>query len=167
MKRQMSGVRRTVAGLVIVALLPITVAGRQEGGSPFHLVLSGANEFNAAGAPINPHGDADRGTMTLSINPGREEVCWSVGEIELTAGEALPHVAHIHSAPEGLAGPVVIDIFGGSAPVPAPTEYPTGRHCVAASRDLLVDILSDPDAYYINLHNAQHPGGVMRAQLSR
>ena len=159
----MSGVCRTVAGLGIVALLPIGVAGRQEGGKRFHLALSGENEFNAAGAPINPHGDADRGTMTLSINPGREEVCWAVEEIELTAGDALPHAAHIHSAPEGVAGPVVIDLFGAEAP----TEYPTGSHCVAASRDLLLDILKEPEAYYVNLHNAQHPGGVMREQLSR
>jgi hypothetical protein len=36
---------------------------------------------------------------------------------------------------------------------------------VHGDRDILTAILRDPGAYYINLHNVQHPGGVMRAQL--
>ena len=101
----------------------------------------------------------------MRLNPGREEVCWTVGAITLTSGEALPHVAHIHLAPAGVAGPVVVDLFGGSAPVAAPTSYPTGTTCVPAPREQIRAIILDPAAYYVNLHNAQHPGGVMRAQL--
>src|SRR5215217_744085 len=140
-------------------------AGADDGGRPFRLAISGANEFNAAGTPINAHGDADRGTIELRLNPGQEELCWSVGAITLTTGDALPHVAHIHRAEPGFAGPVVIDLFGGAAPVAAPTAYPTGTSCVPADRTLLVDILQEPSAYYVNLHNVPHGGGVMRAQL--
>jgi hypothetical protein len=132
-----------------------------DGGKTFRLTLSGANEFNAAGAPINPHGDADRGSITLRLNPGQEEVCWSVDELTLTSGEALPHAAHIHLAPAGVAGPVVVDLFAGSAPA----SYPTATTCVAAPRAGILAIIRDPDAYYVNLHNAQHPAGVVRAQL--
>ena len=153
------------ATLALAMALSVATALADNGGRPFSLALSGANEFNAAGAPINPHGDADRGSVVLTINPGQEAVCWSFGAITLTAGDALPHVAHIHLAPEGIAGPVVVDIFGGSAAVPAPTSYPTGTTCVHGDRDVLLAILRDPGAYYLNLHNAQHPGGVMRAQL--
>jgi hypothetical protein len=151
--------------LMLAMALSVGTVLADNGGRPFSLALSGANEFNASGAPINPHGDDDRGSVVLTINPGQEEVCWSFGPITLTAGDALPFVAHIHVAPAGIAGPVVVDIFGGSGAVPAPTSYPTGTTCVHGDRDVLTEILRDPGAYYINLHNVQHPGGVMRAQL--
>ena len=59
----------------------------------------------------------------------------------------------------------MVDIFGTSASAPAPTSYPTATTCVPAQREVLRQILLDPAAYYVNLHNTQHPGGVMRAQL--
>jgi hypothetical protein len=151
--------------LMLAMALSVGTALADNGGRPFSLALSGANEFNDAGQPINPHGNADRGSARLTINPGQEEVCWTFGAITLTAGEALPHVAHIHRAPPGVAGPVVVDIFGTATSAPAPTSYPTGTTCVHGDRDVLTAILRDPGAYYLNLHNAEHPGGVMRAQL--
>jgi CHRD domain len=154
-----------VPALMLAMALSVGPALADNGGRPFSLALSGANEFDAAGVPINPHGDADRGSVVLTINPGQEEVCWSFGAITLTAGDALPHVAHIHRAPAGIAGPVVVDIFGGAAAAPAPGSYPTGTTCVHGDRDVLTAILRDPGAYYLNLHNVQHPAGVMRAQL--
>ena len=87
--------------LMLAMALSVGTALADNGGRPFSLALSGANEFDAAGAPINPHGDADRGSVALTINPGQEEVCWSFGAITLTAGDALPHVAHIHLAARG------------------------------------------------------------------
>ncbi len=153
------------AALAVAMVLASGSAGAADGGRPFNLALSGANEFNAAGAPINPHGDADRGSISLTLNPGQGEVCWSLGAITLTAGDALPSVAHIHEAPAGVAGPVVVDLFGGAASAPAPTSYPTGTTCVSADRTQIIEILQDPGAYYVNLHNTQHPAGVMRAQL--
>ena len=150
----------------LVASLVVSGSGLAASGRPYALALSGANEFNAAGAPINPHGDADRGTGVITVNPGLGEVCWTFGAITLTAGDTLPFVAHIHEAAAGVAGPVVVDLFGGSAVAPAPTAYPTGTICVPADRDTLKAILQNPTAYYVNLHNAQHPAGVMRDQLS-
>ena len=161
MKGRARVVGAAVAAAMLGSVLLSTTTVADDGGKPFRLALSGANEFNAAGVPINPHGDADHGSITLRLNPGQEEVCWSVDELTLTAGEALPHIAHIHLAPAGVAGPVVVDLFGGSAP----TSYPTGTSCVPAPREGILAIIHDPAAYYVNLHNAQHPGGVVRAQL--
>ncbi len=166
----MSGQVRMLAAAVAAAglgtVLVMGPAGAANGGRPFHVVLSGANEVNAQGLPINPHGDADRGSISLRLNPGQERVCWSAGALTLTQGEALPRVAHIHEAPAGSAGPVVVDLFGTASTVPAPTSYPTGTTCVHADRSLIVDILQDPSAYYVNFHNAQHPPGVVRGQLA-
>ena len=161
----MKGRARVIGAAITAALLgSVLLSGTtvaDNGGKTFRLAMSGANEFNAAGAPINPHGDADRGSITLRLNPGQEEVCWSVDELTLTAGEALPHAAHIHLAPAGVAGPVVVDLFHGNAPA----SYPTATTCVAAPREGILAIIRDPAAYYVNLHNAEHPAGVVRAQL--
>lgn len=156
-------ISHVVSGMVAAGLCAALIGtpASAGGGRPFNLALSGAEEFNSAGAPINPHGDADRASMTLTLNVGRELVCWSVQELVLTAGEALPHAAHIHVAPAGTAGPVVVDLFAGQAPA----SYPTATRCISADRGLIRDMLREPSAYYVNMHNAQHPAGVVRAQL--
>jgi CHRD domain len=157
---------RMLGAAVMVVCLTALAGPAGAGGRPFNLAMSGAAEFNAAGAPINPHGDADRGSINLTLNPGQSEVCWTIGALTLTTGESLPHVAHIHVAPAGVAGPVVIDLFGTAGTPAAPTSYPTETNCVSADRDTIIAILQDPSAYYVNLHNVQHPAGVMRAQLA-
>lgn len=165
----MGTTRTRVIGAVAMAAAGLMLTGgtaaADNGGRPYRLDLSGAEEFNAAGAPINPHGAADHGSIELRLNPGQEEVCWTVGAITLTAGDSLPTAAHIHVAPAGVAGPIVIGLFGAGTPHAAPTSYPTGTNCVSADRDLIRTILHDPSAYYVNLHNVPHGGGVMRAQL--
>lgn len=156
----------TVLGALAVGAMSVAgPAGADNGGRPFRLAMSGANEFGPTGVPINPHGDDDFGSIELRVNPGQEEVCWTVGEITMTAGDGLPFAAHIHLAPAGLAGSIVIGLFGSGTPHAAPTAYPTGTACVTAERELLLAILHDPAAYYVNLHNSPHGGGVMRAQL--
>ena len=164
--RKYVGIGGLLTAVTAGALLmggPATAEGT--GGRPFRLQLSGAEEFDAARVPINPHGDADRGSVVLTLNQGQERVCWEFGVITLTAGDALPRVAHIHRAEPGVAGPVVVDLFGTPTTPPAPTAYPTDTTCVHADADVIKDIRQNPEDYYINLHNAQHPGGVMRAQL--
>jgi hypothetical protein len=155
-----------VAGICIGAVVVSATVAADAGGRPFSVALSGANEVNATGVPINVHGNADRGSIELTLNPGQEEVCWTVGALTLTAGETLPHVAHIHVGTADTAGPVVIDLFGTPASVPAPTSYPTDTTCVHAARNVILDVVRQPSAYYVNLHNAQHPAGVMRGQLA-
>ncbi len=38
---------------------------------------------------------------------------------------------------------------------------------MTADRDLIVAILTNPSAYYFNVHNATFPAGALRGQLSR
>jgi hypothetical protein len=123
--------------------------------------------------PPNAHGDADRGSVTLTMNLGRRTVCWQFGELTLTAGEPLPHIGHIHEAPAGSAGGIVLTLFGAPANTggvntpPAPTAYPTDTVCLEnVSRELLINIFSDPAQYYVNLHNTTHGSGVVRGQLA-
>ncbi len=128
------------------------------GGKPFRVMLSGANEV----APTNPHGTADRGSAELRLNSGQEEICFSFGALTLTAGEPLPFAGHIHEAPAGKAGRVLVTLFGRAN---APTSYPTEERCVSAEREVIKEIMRNPGNYYVNLHNTPHPTGVVRAQL--
>ena len=167
MRRYLGLAGLAVLVIGVATLVPGAGAGATDGGRPFDLELSGANEFNGDGVPINPHGDDDGGTGSITINPGLGEVCFEFGALTLTAGEALPNNAHIHRAPAGIAGPVVVPLFGAQGAA-APTAYPTERTCVGdVDRELLVQILQQPDDFYVNLHNSQHPAGVMRDQLHR
>ena len=156
------------AGLVllVVTLVPGAGAGADDGGRPFRLELSGSQEFNAAGAPINAHGDADRGTGEIRINYGLGEVCYEFGAITMTAGEPLPRDAHIHRGEPGFGGPIVIPLFSATT---APTSYPTESTCVEWSdKALLKEVIQHPERFYVNLHNAPvHAGGVMRDQLHK
>lgn len=126
---------------------------------PLRVALSGAEEV-----PANPHGDADRGTAWIKLDERQGRVCWRFGRLRLSAGESLPTAAHIHRAPRGQAGPVVVPLFGHPG-VAAPTRYPTRVTCVAAAPELIREIRGNLSGFYVNLHNAQHRSGVVRGQL--
>jgi hypothetical protein len=146
-------VRRLLAPALVVAILAIGVFAATPvlaGGRPFTTALVGAAEV--------PTGDPDAtGTATVWVNPGTGTVCysWSV------TGAATPIVAaHIHHAPVGVAGPVVV-------PLP-PTGPSSGSGCTTSvDRSLALDIIRNPADYYVNTHNAEFPTGVARGQLSR
>jgi hypothetical protein len=76
---------------------------------------------------------------------------------------ALPLLAaHIHAAPAGEAGDVVIPLF--TQPVNAATVGPT---CLTGlDKNLLKDIIRNPENYYVNVHNTPFPNGAVRGQLA-
>lgn len=157
----MSRTMRKLSGVTMVAgLSALTLAGPAAAhhGRPFRTALSGANEV-----PANPHGAAERGGAWIKLDERRGRVCWKFAKLTLTAGEALPTAAHIHNAAAGTAGPVVVTLFTGAA---APASYPTPVTCVAAAADVIQRIRQDPAQYYVNMHNAAHPSGVVRGQLA-
>ncbi len=148
----MRTMRRFSVGISLGLALAATLAlagGAMAGGRPMSIELTGAAE---APAPGDPDGS---GTASFTFNPGTGEVCY---DFSVTGVDPLG-AAHIHIAPEGSAGPVVI-------PTP-PTSATGGTGCVTADRDLIVAILTDPSAYYFNVHNAPFPGGALRGQLTR
>ena len=126
-----------VFGLALVT--PVLAGGR-----PIAITISGSAE---APGPGDPDGS---GTASFTFNPGTGEVCYDY---------TVTGVAHIHVAPVGQPGPVVI-------PLP-PTSPTGGSGCVTADRGLIVAILRDPSAYYFNVHNADFPAGALRGQLTR
>lgn len=119
------------------------------GGRPLTTTMSGAEE---APGPGDPDGT---GTATITLNPGQSEVCFELAVANIAPATA----AHIHKAPEGVPGPVVVGL------TPPTSGSSTG--CVSAARELISDIIQTPSAYYINVHNADFPAGAVRGQLSK
>ena len=72
--------------------------------------------------------------------------------------------SHIHEAPEGVAGPVVVPLFvdvsfSGTGSI---------SDCVAGvSEELIKDIRQNPAEYYVNIHSTVFPAGAIRGQLSK
>ena len=151
----MIGLLVMVLASVGLLLASVSAASAEPGGVPFTVELTGEAEVNAAGEPNQ--GDPDgSGTASLTINPGLEEVCWTIE----VAGVAPITGAHIHLAPATASGPIVVDFK-----VVGFDLYEDG--CTPVSRDLALKIILDPSAYYVNVHNADYPAGALRGQLDR
>jgi len=141
--------RSLVVVLGLAALMTASVATASAGGRPMVVQMDGAQE---APGPGDPDGS---GTAWFWINPGQGTVCYVLEVSNIEPATA----AHIHIAPAGVPGPVVV-------PLAAPTSG-SSSGCTTADRELLVAILVDPAAYYVNVHNAPFPGGAVRGQLHR
>ena len=126
----------------------------REGAKVFTMELTGEAECNATGTACNL-GDLDgTGTLTLYVNPGQKRVCYDL----TLAGIETPMAAHIHLAPAGRAGPVVI-------PMPTP-PLGTSSGCADATSRQLAQLIAKPSSYYYNVHNTPFPAGALRGQLS-
>jgi hypothetical protein len=104
-------------------------------------------------------GDPDgSGTALITLNLGQAEVCWDLSVANLT----LPATAsHIHQAPPGVRGAIVLSLSPPDA-----TGVAVG--CTSGvDRDLIRDILENPDSYYVNVHTTDFPPGAVRGQLPR
>lgn len=160
MKQSSTHVTAVIAAFT---LLMVLMPGQAAIGKPFDdrflVKLSGENEV-----PATEHGKADRVNARVTL-VGDGEICVKFSQIKLTDGEALPVAGHIHAAPAGVNGPVVVHLFGGGGGSPAaPADYPV-EVCSTAAQTTYDAILADPSSYYVNLHNPTHPAGVMRGQL--
>jgi hypothetical protein len=134
--------------LVVIMLLALTSLAA-DGGRRFTVEMTGAAE---APGPGDPDGS---GTAVFRLNYGQGEICY-----ELTVENIDPATAaHIHIAPAGSPGPVVV-------PLAAPTSG-SSSGCAEVSRDLIKAIIQNPEAYYVNVHNAAFPPGAVRGQLSK
>jgi hypothetical protein len=133
-------------GLLIAPLLlagiamPLTAA---QATVKLGATLSGAGETPAA----DPDGT---GTFVVDVDAEKGDFCYTITSAKIAA----PTMAHIHTGAAGASGPPVITID------------PKGNdECVAVEPDVLKLIVANPAGYYVNVHNAEFPGGAIRGQL--
>jgi hypothetical protein len=104
-------------------------------------------------------GDPDGvGEALITIKFRQREVCWTLRASRIL----LPGTAaHIHQAPVGVRGPIVVTLS-------PPNAEGTSIGCVTdQSPDLLESIVRTPAAFYVNVHTTEYPAGAVRGQLRR
>jgi CHRD domain-containing protein len=140
-----------LCGLVALALAGLAIsAGAGAAGRPFTTTLTGADERPGPGDPDGT------GTASITLNQGKGEVCFHL----VVSGIAPATAAHIHLAPPTDPGPIVVPL--------APPTTGESSGCVSdVDPELIKAIRQDPDAYYVNVHNAEFPAGALRGQLSK
>jgi hypothetical protein len=136
--------------MVVLALLIVASVAAADGGggAPRVTTLSGAEEV----PPADPDGT---GFASITLNVGQQSVCW-----ELSVSDIAPaFAAHIHVAPAGVNGPIVVPL--------SPPTTGTSSGCAENVDPVLIQAIIDhPEQYYVNVHNAPFPGGAVRGQLS-
>ena len=136
------------AALIATAAIAAPVA---ESGKRLTTALTGASE-------VPPTTETATGTATIWINPGQRRVCWEITTTgTFSAGTTGITGAHIHSAPPGVNGPIVV-------PLTAALNG-TSTGCTTVTRSLADAIRKAPQAYYVNVHTNIFPGGAIRGQL--
>jgi hypothetical protein len=143
---------RSIRILAMLALIGVLLAASAltvsaTGGRPFSTSLSGAEE---APGPGDPDGS---GFASITVNPGLGRVCYWLE----VSGVAPASLAHIHAAPAGSPGPIVVHFA-------APTDG-TSSGCADVTRELAMALIQHPTDFYVNVHNAEFPGGAVRGQL--
>ena len=116
----------------------------------YSTTLTGAEE---APGPGDPNG---KGAISLDVYLSGT-ICYEA-KIQAIDGVAA---AHIHEAAMGTPGPVVVDLR---------TDLATAKgnklaYCVTTTPAVAADIIANPADYYVNVHNAEYPGGAVRGQL--
>ncbi|HEX9946035.1 MAG TPA: CHRD domain-containing protein [Allosphingosinicella sp.] len=138
-----------IAVAALAFLLPTSAASAQDGGRPITVQLTGAAERPGPGDPDGT------GTAVFRINPGQGRICYTLTVANIDPATA----AHIHRAPATAAGPVVV-------PLEAPTDG-SSEGCASVDRALAQEIIRNPEAFYVNVHNAAFRPGAVRGQLGR
>ena len=142
-------VRAILLGSAVSGLMAAMTTGVfADAGGAAHVPLNNGQE---APKPVNG-GASGEFSWTLDGTT----FCW-----ELTvSGLSTPAIAaHVHEAPRGVPGPVVIPLTVQSA-----TEFTTDG-CTEISSGLAADLISEPENYYVNVHTSTNQPGEIRGQL--
>jgi len=137
---------RTLAILGAASLTLIALGATSSASAAPAIPLNGDQETAAA--------DADgHGFFTYDIDG--TNFCYTLAWQRIDPALA----AHVHRAPRGVAGGIVIPLLvgdGSGAEVEA---------CTTITSALAAEITANPKAFYVNVHNPAFPGGAIRGQL--
>jgi hypothetical protein len=72
---------------------------------------------------------------------------------------------HIHQAPVGVAGPVVVPLFVAPSPPTSARQIKQRGVATPNAGTTGANLCQNPSAYYVNYHTTAFPGGAIRGQL--
>jgi hypothetical protein len=137
----------------LVAIATLALALLTWSGAPASAAIRGASFAVMTGSQEVPPADPDGfGFATFTFDPAGQ-VCYFLAVFRIAPASA----AHIHFAPAGTNGPVVV-------PLNPPTNG-TSSGCTPVAVPLVQNLIAHPSQYYVNVHNAEYPGGAIRGQL--
>jgi hypothetical protein len=113
----------------------------------FFAVLKGSNE--TASGDRNGKGSA-------SVTFDGTRLCWGI----TVANISRPVGAHIHKAPRGRDGSIVVEFEQ-----PASGDPGASSGCTSVSASLARAIRRKPGGYYVNVHSDEFGAGAIRGQL--
>ena len=114
--------------------------------------MTGAKEVDVNG---EHHGDPNgRGSFSATLD-GRQ-LCYGLQVYKID----VPVAAHIHKAPIGQNGGIVVTL---NKPPGGATGQSGG--CTNLDATLASQIKANPRAYYVNVHTGPFPNGAVRGQL--
>lgn len=147
---------RTSALFLIAALLALPGCMAQTGAKPVKPYPGAEVTGLFDGRTAVPLGDPDgSGKFAGFVDLDYGRLCYTLS----VAGIATPTAAHIHKGAPGAAGEAVLTLT-------TPT-YMQNQTCTPIDAALATDLIANPAAYYVNVHNAEFPGGAIRAQLEK
>lgn len=132
--------------MTLLALTPSAAAASTD--NVLATTLTGAEEVPGPGDPDGI------GVAAILLKPDTGRVCWAYAVKRVDPITA----AHIHRAPAGVAGLVVV-------PLAPPNRFGYSIGCTTADPALVADIVANPTGYYVNVHNATFTAGALRGQL--
>ncbi|WP_326627479.1 CHRD domain-containing protein [Nonomuraea fuscirosea] len=118
---------------------------------------NGRQEVPAPGMKVGDH----NGRAGWLVQPEGDRVWFASAWKRVGA----PIGAHIHRAPKGKNGPVVVPFFAADKGLPPSVNGVAGS--VKTDRATSRRIWNNPKNWYVNLHTAAFPGGAIRGQLYR
>ena len=140
--------RIAIAVALVAGTLAIAVPATASPDGVDSIVKAKMNGNKEAPGPGDGNGKGEF-AATLSA----DTICYSFYAVKIAA----PTAAHIHIAPPGSPGPVVVTLI-------LPTESGVSA-CVTPSPADFAAIKANPSDYYVNVHNAIFPAGAIRGQL--
>jgi hypothetical protein len=138
----------------------------------FTATLSPANEVPAiAGAEASGTGTATVTIVTTKDAAGNVTAASATFVVNLSgfpAGTPI-NIAHIHNAPAGTNGGIVVNsnITAGQNVLTTGSGTFTAAGLTISPVDVANQILANPGNFYFNVHSTLNPGGVARGQLVR
>lgn len=147
-----------LVAVVATALVSVPALGV---GTSYRAMLAGAKEVPPVTTPA-------MGEATFMLSPDGTMLTYKLTVSNLTNVTA----AHIHLAPAGVNGAVVVGLFGGSIPgtftgVLAEgtiTSVNLGGSLAGMPLDALIAQMNAGNTY-VNVHTMANPGGEMRGQI--
>ena len=150
--------RRLFICLAIVCLVAVAAAGA--------VTAKHGGVMCVLNTQLNAKNETTGSTSTAT---GHTQIkVWSDGTITFKTQIFNPNsemfvAGHIHQAPVGIAGSIVVPLFGG--PATTANHVKLGGVATPNAGTTGTALCQNPSAYYVNFHTTAFPGGAIRGQL--